>query len=184
MIEPACFGSPAFVDLKTPVCAGCDSNHRCVEGALARLASFPDTDEVRAAYVRLHAAGEGRVGVSVSRRGVVRRTLTEGERGRLDQLSTRARGAAKRLAELGWFELAKRKLRIGLVPDAPNTRIVEALRALVVRPMERQELVAHFVATLGLSKPAAEVEVTNVVAVLRFGDLVQVVQGQLMVSQN
>lgn len=184
-MKPVCFASVAFVDPGAPICTACPHRQACVDGAIAEAQTMPDTPAVRAALVTLRSIGnpigQGRVGVTVSRRGIARRDLTAGEQARLQSLSSRAQGAAKRLAQTGWFELVKS--RLPGVPDGPNQRITQALQAIVDGVRTRREL-AMFFMTAGLSESSAQVEASTAIAVLEFGRIVRQDAHALTLSQD
>lgn len=178
-MTPVCHGSVAFVDLAVPICRDCEHASSCVNEARSRIEEMPDTPETRSARLRLQS-----LPVVVSRRGIARRALSRDEEARLSKLSARAQPTARRIAQSGWFDLARAKLGQGIViGGSGNTRLEQALRALLRGVRTRQELVLEF-AVSGLKRQSAEVEATTLLSVLEFGQLIRQERGQIQLSAN
>lgn len=188
-MNPVCFASVAFSDPTGPVCSGCSLAVACHGGALQRLELLPDTVETRSARVRLESAGramagQGRVGLQVSRRGVARRELTADESHRLRSLPARARSQARRLAERGWFDYARAQLAAGRMPAGiEGSKLAVALRRMLTGDCGRHDLVAAFVMS-GNTPGAAQVEATTAASVLHYGRLATSYADRFVLNPN
>lgn len=189
-MNPVCYGSVAFVNPGSPVCKGCSLTRDCLARARARVKELPDSQLARGAAVRLDGfmamLGSVTALASItSRRGVTRRPLSPQEALKLQSLPQRARATAERLAKLGWFEYAREKTNLGMMPAGVEGTVLEmAISLMLIEPIRRTELVRYVTVFKALSHGSVQVEVSTALTVLEFGGLAKVEHGTCALIQN
>lgn len=189
MVDLACFSSVALFSPGNGVCEACPHAAACCSGALDRLDLLPDLPETAVARQRLTVLGQalglpGRavMPVTVSRRGVARRALTEGEQQSLLGLPARARNLARSLMARGWFEDARKQLQRGTNPGRPGTSMAVVCALMLAGGSSRADAVQALCGDLGIKPASANVELSTVLAVLRKTHIADVNNGWISLT--